>query len=480
MTAAHSLRPRQLLPQPGAPGGAFRVTAVASLIAVHVALGFGGALSRHVATAQAVLTVVVSVFVWFWSTRPDRIIAVTVYGGLCDVYWRMAHSSAPWELSKYLLATGAIVLLVRFVRSWAGAVLPAAMLLVLVPGMVNAAMTDGIGTARDNISSYEMAFIALAFAAMAFRHVVGTKADAWNLAWIALGPLIAVLSATTYFVVTTPDIEFGSESNFAVTGGYGPNQVSSILGLIMLICVLIAFLPMARRYWPLLACLSLWSLWATFLTFSRGGIYSLALAGGAMLLVGVSSRGARTRSLLLAGAAALAIIAVFGSANDFTGNALDTRYEDKGTASRTNIAEMDLDVWAEHPLTGVGSGRAPEYRPHEFRSEAAAHTEFTRVVAEHGVLGLVALTLLAAILVQAYRRGLGYWNRLMVVALSMWALTTMLHAATRVGAVAVMLALTQLRVEDATHGPSRSRPSPSRDPDRSGTRSGRPDPLPSG
>ena len=87
------------------------------MIAVHVALGFGGALSRHVATAHAVLTVVVSVFVWFWSTRPDRIIAVTVYGGLCDVYWRMAQSSAPWELSKYLLAAGAIVLLVRFVRS---------------------------------------------------------------------------------------------------------------------------------------------------------------------------------------------------------------------------------------------------------------------------------------------------------------------------------------------------------------------------
>ncbi len=41
----------------------------------------------------------------------------------------------------------------------------------------------------------------------------------------------------------------------------------------------------------------------------------------------------------------------------------------------------------------------------------------------------------------------------MVVALAVWSLTTMLHAATRIGAVGTMLALTQLRVEES---PSRA------------------------
>ena len=167
-----------------------------------------------------------------------------------------------------------------------------------------------------------------------------------------------------------------------------------------------------------------------------------------MLLVGISTRGARVRSVATLVVAVAALFIIYSSANDFTGNWLDTRYEEAGTSGRTNIAELDMAVFAAHPLTGVGSARAHEFRNGAVLSEAAAHTEFTRVLAEHGLLGIVALVLLATMLVQGYRRSLSYWNRLMVVALGTWALSTMLHAATRIGAVAVMLALTQIRVDE--------------------------------
>ena len=435
---------------PGSRGTAlpFGYPVVLTVLAIHLGLGVGGALSPWIATAHAAVTIVGSVIVMFGTRHPERIVAVAVYGGVCDVYWRMTQSKAPWEISKYLLALGAAALLIRFVRRWSRAAIPIAFLALLVPGVLVTLATSGLSEGREAISSTEMGLIAFGLAAMAFRHLIGTRTDAWNLAWVVLGPLVAVLAAATYSVLTSPDLDFGSESNFAASGGFGPNQVSTSLGLIMLICVLLAFLPPARRLWPVLAGLGAWSLWSAFLTFSRGGIYGLVLAGGAMLLVGISTRGARVRSVATLVVAVAALFIIYSSANDFTGNWLDTRYEEAGTSGRTNIAELDMAVFAAHPLTGVGSARAHEFRNGAVLSEAAAHTEFTRVLAEHGLLGIVALVLLATMLVQGYRRSLSYWNRLMVVALGTWALSTMLHAATRIGAVAVMLALTQIRVDE--------------------------------
>jgi O-antigen ligase len=437
----------------------FGYVVVLAWLGGHVVLGVGGALSAQVATAHAALTIVVSLAVLTLSPRVERLVAVAVYGGVCDVYWRMTGSRAPWELSKYLLALGAVVILVRFVPRWTRAGLPIVFLLALLPGVVVTFGTEGVAAGREMVSSTEMGLLAFGAAALAFRHLVATRTDAWNLCWIVLGPLVAILGVTSYTLVTTPDIDFSSESNFDASGGYGPNQVSSALGLIMLICILMAFLPKVRQMWPVLAGLGAWSLWAAFLTFSRGGIYSIVIAGAAMALVGISTRGARLRSLTILAVVVLGLFLVFSSANDFSGNWLDTRYGEADTAGRTNIAELDLDVFGSHPLSGVGSGRAEEFRQGDDRlTEAAAHTEFTRVLAEHGLFGLIALALLVVMLVQGYRRALTHWNRLMVVALGAWALTTMLHAATRIGAVPVMLALTQIRVEE----PARTAPAPAR------------------
>jgi len=436
---------------------------ILAIIAVHAVLGVGGTMTRLIPTAHAVATVGVGLALMFFGKRPDRIVAVAAYGGMCDAYWRMTKSSAPWELSKYLLALGAVVLAVRFIRRYPKGRLPIALILVLVPGILLTAFSESLGETRDKVSMTEMGLIAFALAALAFRHLTATRAEAWNLGWILLGPLVMALAITTHALLTTPDLSFTSESSFTATGGFGPNQVSSAMGLITLLCVLLAFLPWGRKLWWVLAPLGLWATWATFLTFSRGGIYSAVLAGAAMLLVGITQRGARLRSLLTLAAVSVALLVVFSSANDFSGNWLDTRYEKAGTTGRTNIAEADFAVFESHPLFGVGSGRAGEFRRGEgdVLDSAAAHTEFTRLLAEHGVFGLAAIALIAVMLVQSYRWSLSYWNRLTIVALSMWSLTTMLHAATRIGAISVMLALTQLRVADNAETLTPGDPTPS-------------------
>ena len=104
-------------------------------------------------------------------------------------------------------------------------------------------------------------------------------------------------------------------------------------------------------------------------------------------------------------------------------------------------------MFEEHPLLGVGVGQSLEYHQLLDRDTPATHTEQSRLLAEHGVLGLGALVLLGAMVVSGYRHSLSYWNRLLVVETAAWSLTTMLHAATRLAAVSLLFALSQLRVE---------------------------------
>ena len=401
------------------------------------------------ATAHAGVVAVVLLALVFFGHRIDRLVAATAYGALCDVYWRMTTSRAPWEFSKYLLAVGAVAILFRVGRNWVRPGTPLLFLACLVPGLIMAVVSVGIATSREQISLQEMGIISMALGVLAFRQLVASETEAWNLGWILLGPVVAVLAITAYATFEIGSIKFNDESNFAVTGGFGPNQVSSILGLGILICVLLAFQRRSKQTLIILVGIGLWLTWAAFLTFSRGGVYSLVIAAGALLLVGVNTRGTRIRSIVTLVVGIVGLLVMFSSANDFSGSWLESRYSG-GTASgggRTTLAEQDLHVFSSHPLWGVGVGQSPRYHTGGILTGASNHTEYTRVVAEHGLLGIVALGLLGVMVFSGFRNSKSEWNRLMVAAGSIWVLTTMLHAATRLGAVGLVLALTQLRVE---------------------------------
>jgi hypothetical protein len=427
----------------------FTVTTAVVYLGFHAVLGVAGYRSATIATLHAAVVALLLFGHVVWSRRIERIVALTAYAALCDVFWRMTQSRAPWEFSKYLLVVGSVAVVIRFVRPLTHAIAPLAFLALLLPGILRTVITLGPTVGRAVFSDSEMGLIALGVAALAFRQLVATETDAWNVCWTMLGPLVAALAITTWATLTTVGLTFTDESNFAVTGGFGPNQVSTALGLAILLCLLLAFQRRGPQYLAVLIPLGLWCLWGGLLTFSRGGIYSVVLAGGAMLVVGVATRGARVRSLVTLAVAVAALFFVFASVNDFTGNTLDSRYSEGGTstAGRTNLALEDLRVFGANPLVGVGSGQSPLYHSGGILSGAAAHTEYTRVVAEHGALGAIALTLLVGMAFGRAMRTDDRWNRLMVAGCSAWALTTMFHAATRLGAVSLLFALGQLRVE---------------------------------
>src|SRR5690606_392753 len=97
----------------------------------------------------------------------------------------------------------------------------------------------------------------------------------------------------------------------------------------------------------------------------------------------------------------------------------------------------------DNPIFGVGVGKNREERIEMTGIAAASHNEVTRLLAEHGMLGLFALLILVFVPLNLYPA-----NKQNIFLLSFfffWALTIN-HAAMRLAAPAFVYALSLLKV----------------------------------
>ena len=126
--------------------------------------------------------------------------------------------------------------------------------------------------------------------------------------------------------------------------------------------------------------------------------------------------------------------------NSLSGGGLLHRYETSSLTKRDSIVGNDLDLFWRDPILGVGAGVSQTMRPAAIAGETA-HTEYTRLLAEHGVFGLAALGVLVAMVVIAFRRAHRGVGRALVAAFVGWSFAEMTHSATRIALVAFALGL---------------------------------------
>jgi hypothetical protein len=107
--------------------------------------------------------------------------------------------------------------------------------------------------------------------------------------------------------------------------------------------------------------------------------------------------------------------------------------------NRELLARADIDLFLENPFLGVGPGMGIYQRRNVVY--AAAHTEYTRILSEHGSGGVLALLVLAIVLSNRYFKAPDALTRAWVVALAAWPLVEMAHAAMRVAGIALMLGM---------------------------------------
>jgi len=178
------------------------------------------------------------------------------------------------------------------------------------------------------------------------------------------------------------------------------------------------------------------------LTFSRGGLYMAA--GGLALAVLVQVRDPRTwmkAALLAAGVFVVGTTVIMPRLEKFTGGLITERFQETTPSGRVDIARADLEIWASHPVLGVGPGGARVLREDVIGRAVAAHVEFTRLLAEHGVFGLAAALVLFVMAAQAVSGAATRSDRGAAAAMVAWGLMFMLISATRLVAPSFVLGL---------------------------------------
>ena len=148
----------------------------------------------------------------------------------------MRRADIPWEFGKYAVALILLVALLRTPRrrrSW----MPIAYFALLLPSAILTFLKMDAAEARDQLSFNLSGPLALALCAAFFHSVRFTKRE---LRWVfvsLLGPVVSIGSIAAMKLAQFQPEEFGDDSNGSASGGFGPNQVSAILGLGILVAV---------------------------------------------------------------------------------------------------------------------------------------------------------------------------------------------------------------------------------------------------
>lgn len=381
----------------------------------------------------------------------ERVGQIAAYIVGAEILWRMAGVPVFWEFGKYGAAFIMIAALARR-GMWKMPAFAVFYFVMLLPACFVILTQENLTIARNMISFNLSGPFFLLVSAWFFSHLETTQKEFRNLLLAFIVPLMTVAVTTLFYTVTTVEIEFTGESNLATSGGFGPNQVSAMLGLGLFLCVA-AFLLFKNslQYSIYFGALAVLFLAQGMLTFSRGGIYNAV--GGILVVAVVQMRNLKEgirRFLPIVGLVAVFAIIIFPFLNDFTGGSLQERFEDKEATGRFEIVAADAGIFAENPILGVGVGNAYEARGKFLDShKAVSHTEFSRLIAEHGLFGIFAIIALIFMTVYNFRKQDSDFGRAFILGFVAWSVLFMLNAGMRLAAPSIILGMIYLTVVNA-------------------------------
>lgn len=269
-------------------------------------------------------------------------------------------------------------------------------------------------------------------------------------------PVIATLVYLLLYNPSVRDVVTGTQSNFATSGGFGPNQVATILGLGMFVffCQLI-FMSKSKMIVALNGFLFVLTSYRAIVTFSRGGV----ITGFAMIVLVLiaaylfsNSSGKRKLKWIVVVSGILAF-AIWSYSVVQTSGLINKRYANQDAAGREKedrlggreaVMGTELDLFKENPVMGVGIGLGKIFREQEIGQEVASHNEITRLLAEHGMFGIFILVIL---LLTPLILFINNYHNIYFFSFYVFWLLTINHAAMRLAAPAFVYALTLLNIK---------------------------------
>lgn len=401
----------------------------------------GLALAIHqipaISTFHAYATMAAGLFFLAADDKPDRLIYWMGYVAGSELLWRGTGANVFWETGKFAII--AISLLGCFKNfgkySMNISLVPYFMLLIpsvfLMPSF-----------SRETITFALAGPLAIVTASMFFSRCEINIPQMKNLLLTILASVLTFAFLALIGIINADVIEFSGASNLFTSANTGPNQVSSVLSLGAFAAFIYALLEKEHKFLRFLViALGIGLLVQITLTFSRGGLYTLlgAIAvGGLFFMRDQKSR----RSYLVVVILSFLVFyfLLFPALDQWTSGTLGARLADTDPTGRLEIIRSDLEVFWENPAFGIGLGQSNLEHARYFRV-SNSHTEYSRMLAEHGVFGLVSLLILAVVLGKRFFQKDEPINKAVMAACMAWGLLFMAHSATRLVAPSLLIGI---------------------------------------
>jgi O-antigen ligase len=219
---------------------------------------------------------------------------------------------------------------------------------------------------------------------------------------------LPIISMASYIYLKVPNLEsivFGGVSSTLASGGYGPNQVATILGVGVFILSL--YIIISKKYsgfFIIDVFLLIFLFFRALITLSRGGVITAILAILLFSFIYLLSKKnnfihmTKYFSFLI-----ILSIPIWLYTSSVTDGMVDNRYTNKNakgvlkkdiSAGRIDIFKTEWNGFIENPFFGIGVGTGKFVRGEELGLRSASHNEMSRLLGEHGALGLIMIFIL--------------------------------------------------------------------------------------
>lgn len=395
------------------------------------------------------------------QNRNNEVLLMGAYFTGIDVYLKMAGGSLLNEYGKYTVLI--FMALGIFYKGFSkGAFIYVFFIALLIPGVYIGASTLSFdANIRKAIAFNIVGPVCLGVTAVyCFQREISLSRikDVFTM---LLLPLVAMLVHLFLYAPNVQEVVMDTQSNFQTSGGFGPNQVSTVLGLGMFLAFSRLFLASPSKIFQIInSILVAIFAYRCIITFSRGGMYTglLMIILLSIMVYNVVNLKSKARIIALSVVGLFAALAIWSYSSLQTGGMIDKRYANENKAGvekksklsgRETLIESEFEMFMDNPLLGVGVGRNKEVRLEETGIVAASHNEISRMLAEHGSLGILGLLILFLTPIFLYLN-----DRTQIFALVFMAfwLLTINHAAMRIAAPAFIYGLALLKVRLVDEG----------------------------
>ena len=390
------------------------------------------------------------------SQKAIKVLMACGYVVGVEVFIRMTGGNFLYEASKYLVII--FTLIGIFTIKLNKQPIPYILyVFLLIPGILVAGFNiTEQSTLRTDIAFNLSGPVCLGIVSIfCFKRKISYQ----NIHYVLLYTALPLVAMTTYLFLYTPDIRetlTGTGSNFAASGGFGPNQVSTVLGLGIFVFTLRFFMLSPNLMLKVINGVLLVAIsFRGIVTFSRGGVITALFMIAAFIyfyFIKVNAKAKFRISRLVFVFIGLALM-VWLFSKVQTSGLIEYRYANKDalgrekedvTTGRSDLISFEIGEFLNNPVLGVGVGKIKQLREQKEGILAASHNEMSRILSEHGLFGVTALLIL--ILTPLIFRFKNKTNIFFYSCFIFWFLTIN-HSAMRIAAPAFIYGLCLLDIQ---------------------------------